>query len=54
MGVISTLKRAVIELSPAEIVGAIGFWIILLTFLVTATKSLGLPRVSATIDEVVL
>lgn len=54
VGVIKTLERAAIKLSPSEIVGAIGFWIIMLTFLVTATESLGLPRVSSTIDDVVL
>lgn len=54
VGVVATLERAGIKLSPSQIVGALGFWIIILTFLVTATESLGLPRVSATIDDVVL
>jgi hypothetical protein len=54
VGVVGTLERAGIKLSPSEIVGALGFWVIILTFLVTATESLGLPRVSATIDDVVL
>jgi small-conductance mechanosensitive channel len=54
VGIIVILKKAGIKHSPSEIVGAIGFWIIMLTFLVTATESLGLERVSSTIDEVVL
>lgn len=54
VGVAATLQRSGIALSSAEIVGRLGFWIIMLTFLVTATESLGLPRVSATIDEFVL
>lgn len=54
VGVISTLEKSGIKLSPSDIVGTLGFWIIMLTFLVTATESLGLPRVSATIDDVVL
>ena len=54
VGIISTLERAGIKLSPSEIVGALGFWIIILTFLVTATESLGLPRILSTIDDVVL
>ena len=54
VGVISILEKSGIKLSPSEIVGALGFWIIMLTFLVTATESLGLPRVSATIDDVIL
>jgi len=54
LGIIKPLERAGIKQSPSEIIGAIGFWIIMLTFLVTATESLGLQRVSSTIDEVVL
>ena len=54
VGISGTLERANISLTPSDIVGALGFWIIILTFLVTATESLGLPRVSATIDDVIL
>lgn len=54
VGVTGTLSRAGIRLKSSEIVGALAFWIIIPTFLVTAMESLGLPRVSATIDEVVL
>ncbi|WP_185235363.1 mechanosensitive ion channel family protein [Teredinibacter franksiae] len=54
VGVAATLTRANITLSVADIVGKLAFWIIMLTFLVTATETLGLPRVSETIDEFVL
>lgn len=54
VGISESLNRAGITLSSAEIVGKLGFWTIMLTFLVTATESLGLPRVSGTIDEFVL
>lgn len=54
VGVAATMTRANITLSAADIVGKLGFWIIMLTFLVTATETLGLPRVSETIDEFVL
>tara|TARA_R110001592_G_scaffold309760_1_gene584188 strand:- start:27969 stop:28835 length:867 start_codon:yes stop_codon:yes gene_type:complete len=54
VGVAATMARANITLSAADIVGKLGFWIIMLTFLVTATETLGLPRVSETIDEFVL
>lgn len=54
VGVAGTMARANITLSAADILGKIGFWIIMLTFLVTATETLGLPRVSETIDEFVL
>lgn len=54
VGIADTLQKAGIKLEASAIVGALGFWIILLMFLVTATESLGLPRVSGTIDAVVL
>lgn len=54
VGISRTLTRANILLSASEIVGKLAFWIIMLTFVVTATEALGLPRVSETIDEFVL
>ena len=54
VGVSAALTRANISLSAADIIGKLGFWIIMLTFVVTATEALGLPRVSETIDEFVL
>lgn len=54
VGVAGALGRANIELSAAHIIGKIIFWIILLTFLMTALETLGLPRVSGTLDEFLL
>lgn len=54
VGVAATMTRANITLDAAEIIGKLAFWIIMLTFLVTATEALGLPRVSETIDKFVL
>lgn len=54
VGVSSTMARANITISASDIVGKLGFWVIMLTFLVTATETLGLPRVSETLDNFVL
>lgn len=54
VGVAAILARANIPLAAADIVGKLAFWLIMLTFLVTATETLGLPRVSETLDEFVL
>lgn len=54
VGIARTLEKASIELSAADIVGKIIFWIVLLTFLISATETLGLPRISETLDEFLL
>lgn len=54
VGVSDALKRASVKLKSSDIVGKLAFWLIMLTFLVTATETLGLPRVSETLDEFVL
>lgn len=54
VGVAETMRRANVKLAASDIVGRLAFWIIMLTFLVTATEALGLPRVSETLDEFVL
>jgi small-conductance mechanosensitive channel len=54
VGVAETMARANITLSAADIIGKLAFWIVMLTFLVTASEALGLPRVSETIDEFVM
>ena len=54
VGVTDVLKRANVNLTAADIVGKLSFWLIMLTFIVTATETLGLPRVSETLDEFVL
>ena len=54
VGVSDTLSRAGIKRTSAEIIGVVGFWIIMLAFLVSATESLGLPSISGTIDDFIL
>jgi len=54
VGVSDSLSRAGIKQTSAEIIGKVGFWIIMLVFLVSATESLGLPNISATIHEFIL
>ncbi len=54
VGVTATLEKANIKLSASDIVGKICFWIIILVFLITATETLGLPRISETLDELLL
>lgn len=54
VGIAPTLERAGIKLQASEILGRIVFWIVALLFLITATETLGLPRVSETLDEFLL
>ncbi len=54
VGVGAVLRRANIQQETSTILSGIIFWLIMLTFLVSATESLGLPRVSTTIDNLVL
>ena len=54
IGISGTLERAGIRLEVSHILSRIIFWLLMLTFLVSATESLGLPRVSSTIDSFVL
>lgn len=54
VGVSSSLSRAGVKRTSAEIIGIVGFWIIMLAFLVSATETLGLPSISATIHEFIL
>lgn len=39
---------------PSAILGRIGFWLVMLTFIMSAAEALGLPQVSATMDKFVL
>jgi len=39
--------------APSDIVGAIAFWLILLTFVMSAADALGLPQVSASMEKFV-
>lgn len=53
VGVRAVLDRANIRLELSVMLSRLVFWLLMLTFLVSATETLGLPRVSATIDSVV-
>ncbi|MFT4798800.1 MAG: small-conductance mechanosensitive channel [Candidatus Azotimanducaceae bacterium] len=54
VGVAPVLKRANVQQETSLLISKVIFWLIALTFLVSATESLGLTRVSATIDSFVL
>ncbi len=52
-GLVGALERAGVNVSVSHIVSRVVFWILMLTFVVSVTETLGLPRVSATIDSLV-
>lgn len=54
IGVTPILKRANVQQETSFLISRVIFWLIALTFLVSATESLGLARVSSTIDSFVL
>jgi small-conductance mechanosensitive channel len=49
IGVRGLLDRAGVEAAGSEILGGLVFWLVMLTFLVSAAETLGLRNVSATI-----
>ncbi len=53
-GVTKLLGRAGIRLPVSALIGKIVYWFVLLIFLVSAAESLGLARVSATLDMLAL
>jgi small-conductance mechanosensitive channel len=53
-GITGALDRSGVKTTPAKMIGVIVFWIIMLTFIISAADALGLERVSATIDDFVL
>lgn len=53
-GVTKLLGRAGIRLPISALIGKIVYWFVLLIFLVSAAESLGLARVSATLDMLAL
>ncbi len=53
LGISDTLGRAGISAPASALVSGLVFWILMLAFLVSATETLGLTRVSGTIDSVV-
>ena len=53
-GVNKMLARVGINSSVSALTGKIAYWFILLTFVVSASESLGLARVSSTLDAITL
>ncbi|NND00463.1 MAG: mechanosensitive ion channel [Gammaproteobacteria bacterium] len=53
-GITTALDKSGVKTTPAAMIGVIIFWIIMLTFIISAADALGLERVSATIDDFVL
>ena len=53
-GIASAVQSTGFETSASAIFGKIVYWLIFLTFLISAADTLGLPRVSSTIDDFVL
>ncbi|MDU8360486.1 mechanosensitive ion channel family protein [Pseudomonas syringae group sp. J309-1] len=49
-GLTKLISRAGVQVPISTLIGKIVYWFVLLTFLVTAAGSLGLERVSATLD----
>ncbi|SDS26989.1 Conserved TM helix [Halopseudomonas xinjiangensis] len=54
VGVSKLLARSGITSSPSALIGKVVYWFIVLTFLISAAESLGLARVSSTLDAFVL
>ena len=52
-GVTDLLKRINVEKTASYILGRVVFWILMLAFLLSASESLGLDRLSATINSLV-
>lgn len=48
------LSKAGIESSSVELIGTVLFWVVFLSFLVSATETIGLPSLSSTIQSLVL
>jgi len=54
VGLSSTIATAGFNSTLSQMIGAVFFWIVMLTFIVSASEVLGLDRVSGTIDNLVL
>lgn len=54
VGISDALVRANVGCTSAELVSKLGFWLIMLSFLISATEALGLVQISATIEGFVL
>jgi hypothetical protein len=53
LGVADTLRDAGIVRSPSQLIARLLFWLLMLTFLLSAFETLGLTAVTATIDRVI-
>ena len=53
LGISETLREAGVSVLPSYIVGRLVFWILMLTFLLSAVETLGLSAVTATIDRLI-
>ncbi|VXC99722.1 Conserved TM helix repeat-containing protein [Pseudomonas sp. 8Z] len=53
-GLTKMLSRAGIQVSVSTLIGKIVYWFVLLIFLVSAAESLGLQRISSTLDVLAL
>ena len=53
-GLSDAVANAGIKTSPSAVLGKIFYWLIFLTFIISAADTLGLERVSETIDDFVL
>jgi len=53
LGVSETLREAGVPAPPSRIVARLVFWILMLTFLLSAVETLGLSAVTATIDRLI-
>lgn len=54
IGLTKTLKSARFTRAPSDIIGLLFFWLILLLFVITAIETLGLPRLSSALDDMVM
>jgi len=54
IGLTDALKKARINKEPSDIIGFLFFWLILLLFIIAAVETLGLPRLSSALDEMVV
>lgn len=53
-GIATAVQSTGIQTSASQIFGKVIYWLIFLTFMISAADTLGLPRVSSTIDDFVL
>jgi hypothetical protein len=54
VGLHRILEQSGVRVTAAEVIGHVTFWLLMLTFLVSASETLGLTNVSQTIDAFVL